>query len=166
MYEQLTLLNCRESTLFSEATPASRLAKLDESGQRPTSATCGQQCAGSCKSCDPLGWLERTLKATLPEDSMGSLMTWKQMATPGGRSVCQLSPLRRPISESGFLLWRTPNAYVIYPKSSVKKLTGRTPADPQVGLADQLGGRPNPEWVEWLMGYPAKWTDCEPLETR
>ena len=21
-------------------------------------------------------------------------------------------------------------------------------------------GRPNPEWIEWLMGYPSRWTDC------
>ena len=28
-------------------------------------------------------------------------------------------------------------------------------------------GYPNPEWVEWLMGFPAGWTslDLEPLET-
>lgn len=157
--------HCHELTLFSEATPASPLAKPEGSAQRPIRATCGPQCAGLCKSCDPLGWLEKTLKATLPVDSMASLMTWKRTATPGGRSVSQLLPLRRAISESGYLLWRTPNAYVIYPKSNVKKLTGRTPKDPQVGLADQLGGRPNPEWVEWLMGYQAKWTDLKPLGT-
>ena len=28
-------------------------------------------------------------------------------------------------------------------------------------LKEQLG-RLNPEWVEWLMGFPAGWTDCEP----
>jgi hypothetical protein len=26
-------------------------------------------------------------------------------------------------------------------------------------------GRLNPEWVEWLMGFPPGWTDCEPSET-
>ena len=56
-------------------------------------------------------------------------------------------------------LWRTPNSAVIEPKSSVTKLSGRTPADPQVGLADQVGGSLNPHWVELLMGFPAGWTD-------
>lgn len=27
-----------------------------------------------------------------------------------------------------------------------------------------LGGSLNPDWVEWLMGWPIKWTDLEPLE--
>jgi hypothetical protein len=62
-------------------------------------------------------------------------------------------------------MWRTPSSTVIEPKSSVVKLDGRTPDDPQVGLADQVGGQLNPNWVEWLMGYPIGWTDCEPSAT-
>ena len=27
------------------------------------------------------------------------------------------------------------------------------------------GGRLNPQWVEWLMGFPQGWTDLEDLET-
>lgn len=32
------------------------------------------------------------------------------------------------------------------------------------GLATQAGGALNPDWVEWLMGWPIGWTACEPLE--
>lgn len=60
-------------------------------------------------------------------------------------------------------MWRTPSASVIEPKSNVVKLTGRTPQDPQVGLADQVGGQLNPDWVEWLMNWPIGWTSLEPL---
>lgn len=28
-----------------------------------------------------------------------------------------------------------------------------------------IGGRLNPQWVEWLMGFPIGWTDLEALET-
>lgn len=59
--------------------------------------------------------------------------------------------------------WPTPSASVIEPKSNVVKLDGRTPQDPQVGLADKVGGRLNPDWVEWLMGWPIGWTSLEPL---
>jgi len=32
-------------------------------------------------------------------------------------------------------------------------------------LNDQIGGKLNPTWVEWLMGWPPGWTDLKPLET-
>ena len=32
-------------------------------------------------------------------------------------------------------------------------------------LATIAGGRLNPDWVEWLMGWPIGWTDLKPLET-
>jgi hypothetical protein len=30
-------------------------------------------------------------------------------------------------------------------------------------LADCIGGTPNPDWSEWLMGWPIGWTDLKPL---
>ena len=32
-------------------------------------------------------------------------------------------------------------------------------------LPDVIGGALNPTWVEWLMGWPAGWTACEPVAT-
>ena len=32
-------------------------------------------------------------------------------------------------------------------------------------LKNQTGGQLNPTWVEWLMGYPSGWTDCEASAT-
>jgi DNA (cytosine-5)-methyltransferase 1 len=32
-------------------------------------------------------------------------------------------------------------------------------------LPNAVGGALNPEWVEWLQGFPVGWTDCEPSET-
>jgi hypothetical protein len=29
----------------------------------------------------------------------------------------------------------------------------------------ETSGALNPEWIEWLMGWPLGWTDLEPLET-
>ena len=34
----------------------------------------------------------------------------------------------------------------------------------EIPLAAQVGGPLNPEWVEWLMGWPVGWTDLKPLE--
>lgn len=32
-------------------------------------------------------------------------------------------------------------------------------------LVNGNNGRKNPEWTEWLMGFPAKWTEIEPSGT-
>ena len=32
-------------------------------------------------------------------------------------------------------------------------------------LQTAVGGQLNPQWVEWLMGFPVGWTDCEVSET-
>jgi len=34
--------------------------------------------------------------------------------------------------------------------------------DPAMGVI-QAGGKLNPTWVEWLMGWPLGWTDLKPL---
>lgn len=38
------------------------------------------------------------------------------------------------------------------------------PSLPQA-IAVQTGGKLNPNWVEWLMGWPIGWTDLQPLAT-
>jgi hypothetical protein len=35
----------------------------------------------------------------------------------------------------------------------------------QTQLCHLVGGRLNPQWVEWLMGFPIGWTDCDASET-
>lgn len=48
------------------------------------------------------------------------------------------------------------------------KDNGKSPAELHRNsetLATQAGGRLNPTWVEWIMGWPLGWTDCDALET-
>jgi len=83
-------------------------------------------------------------------------------------------------------LWRTPSASLIDQKPEGTKLTGRTPQDPQIGIADQvmatewptpranrhgapdshgkspIRGSLNPRWVSQLMGFPTDWLDSPP----
>ncbi len=47
-------------------------------------------------------------------------------------------------------------------KGSQKSLT--TEVIDRAGGPAAVGGKLNPTWVEWLMGWPIGWTDCEPLE--
>ena len=102
--------------------------------------------------------------------------------------VCweQLTPVRR-IDESGSGLWPTPTVNGNYNRKGLSSKSGdglatavkmwTTPTSDDTGhrkkkynqggtaLSMQAGGSLNPTWVEWLMGWPVGWTDCEPLET-
>lgn len=57
-------------------------------------------------------------------------------------------------------MWPTPTAHNAKECNAPAEQTRNTPT-----LAAQAGGKLNPPWVEWLMGWPIGWTDCEPLET-
>lgn len=62
--------------------------------------------------------------------------------------------------------WATPQARDWKSgKSSAETYAGNSrPLSEQVGLAED-GGQLNPQWVEWLMGWPVGWTELKPLAT-
>ena len=53
-------------------------------------------------------------------------------------------------------------------QGATKELKRGKNIDLTVAVVCQNGtsGKLNPEWVEWLMGFPAGWTDCEDSETQ
>ena len=44
-------------------------------------------------------------------------------------------------------------------------LNKNTPKEEARQMGAGNGGKLNPMWVEWLMGWPLGWTDLKPLET-
>jgi hypothetical protein len=54
--------------------------------------------------------------------------------------------------------WATPTVCGNHNRKGASKTSGD-------GLATQVGGKLNPMWVEWLMGWPLGWTGLKPLET-
>jgi len=60
-------------------------------------------------------------------------------------------------------LWPTPTVCGNYNRKGASKTSGdglATDVNQSVGSPGPL----NPEWVEWLMGWPLGWTDLKPLE--
>ena len=53
-------------------------------------------------------------------------------------------------------VWPTPRAFM-HKDSTVDR--------GKFNLGEKVGGKLNPMWVEWLMGWPLGWTDLKPLET-
>jgi hypothetical protein len=57
-------------------------------------------------------------------------------------------------------MFPTPTAHNAKECNSPSEKNRNTPT-----LATHAGGKLNPTWVEWLMGWPLEWTDLKPLET-
>lgn len=179
----------REGSRVKTSASPERVRESAASGQ-----ACGPIWRASLAKFDPATCSWKTVQLSLLGDSELSSVTWPRSGMTADGQCWELPMLERPIKEigSGFWptpvssdttmrskpyaqgvtplslavrMWRTPNSAVVDPKSSVIKLAGRTPSDPQVGLADQVGGKLNPTWVEWLMGWPLGWTALKPSET-
>jgi hypothetical protein len=56
-------------------------------------------------------------------------------------------------------MWPTPTAHNAKETNAPSEMNRNTPT-----LAAQAGGKLNPTWVEWLMGWQLGWTDLKPLE--
>jgi hypothetical protein len=55
-------------------------------------------------------------------------------------------------------MWPTPTVCGNYNRKGASPTSGD-------GLATAVGGKLNPTWVEWLMGYPLEWTDLKDSAT-
>ena len=107
----------------------------------------------------------------------GSLLTWPTPKASEGHFG-----IRGPNAQGGPGLteavharhntWPTPSArdWKDTPGMTAQRKDGKS-RDDQLprrvysrGKVPAGGGKLNPTWVEWLMGWPIGWTDCEPLE--
>lgn len=103
--ETLQAFTIRPSS--AEDSPASQLAMQENAKEIEIPDGCGQNYCESLMTSDPLGYLEKTLKDSLPLDSTRCLATWKILVTPLGRSVYRLAPSGRRTEENGYLLLPT-----------------------------------------------------------
>lgn len=106
----------------------------------------------------------KTPLCLLDSGSTLSLEAWPKSGMMRN-GVCYLRPpLEHPISEkgSGGYLDRlpTPIARSSFYEVNQSQMNRNSP-----GYGVMLGGRPNPDWIEWLMGWPIGWTVLQPLAT-
>ena len=89
-------------------------------------------------------------------ESLKDLAAWGM--TQGG--VClDVAHSARIIIESECLSLPTPTSHNAKEGAYPAEFTRNTPT-----LAAQIGGKINPNWNEWRMGWPIRWTDLKPLE--
>jgi DNA (cytosine-5)-methyltransferase 1 len=112
-------------------------------------------------------------------NSRNVLLSWKKKVTTHGNMVLQLlvsksinetdgpAPLTTVIGDSGWSfntpLWPTPNASDNrWGKLSPQSIQRRIQMGKSVELSMVVSpdsGSLNPDWVEWLMGFPMGWTN-------
>ena len=150
-------------TLFPEDSLASRSLLQGSSAARRMTAISGRKCLELSESCGPLGLLEKMLLESLEWHSTMCFLTWKAKATPRGRLWFQLAASALHTNDTDTQSWPTPTAM------DAAGLAGHLRKDAtstrSVLLSQKVKclagggtGNLNPEWVEWLMGFPAGWT--------
>jgi hypothetical protein len=128
-------------------------------------------------------WEQRTLEQTIRGTEFGLSEKWPTPATKGYGHAAEgmVSNLMQKI-ESGVITKEEAEAMLSLPKlenhrtwkkkfptpTSHNAKETNAPSESERNtptLAAQVGGKLNPTWVEWLMGWPLGWTDLKPLET-
>jgi DNA (cytosine-5)-methyltransferase 1 len=84
----------------------------------------------------------------------------------GGKILNEEVMIAEGLRERGEKMWPTPNASDNRDRGNMSDpaIQRRLAKGKQVGLTMAVKDKPgkgtlNPEWVEWLMGYPQGWTD-------
>ena len=128
---------------------------------------CGEKWHGLLARFDQNSHLWRTVQCSLLEDLNESLQTLPQWGMTVGGELYLRQTLVQPTNENEFGyaptqsgMWGTPKA-----QDSRHALRDRGKGN----LGEQVsglhnGGKLNPLWTEWLMGWPIGWTDLKPLE--
>jgi hypothetical protein len=99
-----------------------------------------------------------TLEGLAPK-KLDRIMEYNNKSRPG-RSYASMN-LREQVVYGKIPIWPTP-------MSTEHKANRQTRENHQNGLtqavlAAETGGTLNPNWVEWLMGWPPGWSDLKPL---
>jgi len=166
--EALLMSYLAASRARTSASPGWGLASM------ATDADCGQRWPASFVRLDPATCSWRTHQLSLVEGSDVYSQTWPRWGSMRAGECSAHAPLVHHIHERGCSWWPTPvatdhkrgNGSKAHRLANGRAVIDR-PSRCRYGatLVDILGGTPNPEWIEWLMGWPTNWTALSPLET-
>ena len=120
-------------------------------------------------SSTPHGRLLFRLVPSTPNTDVSEFGLWPTPTAPGSHQVGKITewggsgnPLRKmwptlTVDDSNTVMLPTPTAR----DWRSGKASQATMDKNNRPLSEHVGGSLNPEWVEWLMGYPEGWTDLE-----
>lgn len=111
------------------------------------------------------GW--KTHQCLFPEDLPWSLVTLPRWGMMQGGALWERTMQEPLTSGIGAGYWPTPTANedaAGTPKGNMQRMLGNHPDIRGSTPEEWKRGTLNPDWVEWLMGWPIGWTDLGALE--
>lgn len=154
---------------------ASHTVLPESGGGAKMTGICGASASEPYGQYDPNTHSLRTYQACLPlmagDSSTECLRTWLPVGTMRSGKLYQRVPLVRHTHGNGCGYWPTPRASfgmaVRFTKYAVSRIgKRRRNLENQIlqratNPLEYVGMGVSPTFVEWLMGYPIGWTDCE-----
>lgn len=142
---------------------------LQEKAQESTesAAECGRTWRGWLAKFDPSSCSWKTAQCSFIEDLGESLATFPRSGMTRGGLLWELPMLERHTNATGSGFWPTPQASDNRNRgtASTPAIARRIGAGKQVMLSMCMDGPLNPDWTEWLMGWPIGHTALKPSET-
>ena len=141
-------------------------------------AECGNTWRGWLAKLDPDSSLWRTAQCSLLEEEPESLQTLPRSGMTRGGLLWELPMSERRTKESDFGWWPTPTASdckggkasgIQYRSQRFIRTSSTSGTEFGARLADAFrlmnGNQLQPNFSEWMMGWPLGWTGLKPLET-
>ena len=174
----------KQSPSFQEDFPASLFQPPESAKALRIPATCGRRCAGLLPNCGPIGCLGKMLLASSIWGSTKRFLTWQKRDTLFSHSYFRLAASAHGMSASELLssqlMFPTPlasdkctnrdaqNLDVFLSEGGIFRKRNKSGAIWSLSLSAAVfyltpaaseTAALNPDWVEWLMGFPQGWTD-------
>ena len=175
--------DCTQLTLFQGDFPANPFPLPGSSEARQTTVISGRKCAESCASCTPLGYAVRMCLTSSIWHSTRCLLTWRKKATKQQHYIYRLAVSVPGTGVKELQYWHTETEWRAARERQFARLIPTLTASAARGAASDryfgggkyrhqieelveptpwgICGRLNPEWAEWLMGYPIGWTGLD-----
>ena len=131
--------------------------------------TSGRKCSELYRNSGPLGSLVRMCLESSIWHSTRCFLTWKASATPAKRLLFRLAVSMPRTKGNDAPLWPTPSTGASLCGGTGNFITlqrmaavGIITEEERRQLSQGNGGKTNPDFVEWMMGYEQKFTELLP----
>lgn len=165
--------DCGQLALYLGDFHANHTALSEKEELKTTKGICGRNFAELSENSALVSLLEKMLMGYYQQYMSQYAPTWKTKVTKSGRSVYRLTLLRRHMKDTGFLLLASPRA-----SQDFKPIRKQTPQEhngkhgqalcSSLGIIypERIGQYINPQFAEWMMGFPAGWADISDTKNK